>query len=87
MSLSSSPPPLTNCKTTTNEDIKLLATMTQLESLEFGSLDLTEANLPLLSAFSFLKELKFYYPKRYSPETQAKTKELLPKVELKFTPQ
>lgn len=78
---------LTNCKTTTNEDIKLLATMTQLESLEFGSLDLTEANLPLLSAFSFLKELKFYYPKRYSPETQAKTKELLPKVELKFTPQ
>jgi Leucine-rich repeat (LRR) protein len=78
---------LTNCKTTTDEDLKLLATMTQLESLELGSLEITDTNLPQLAAFSFLKELKFYYPKRYSPETQAQIKAAVPKVAVKFTPQ
>ena len=77
---------LTNCKATTDDDLELLATMTQLESLELGGFEQPEAHLPQLSAFSFLKELKFYFPKRYSPETQAKIKTILPKVEVKFTP-
>jgi hypothetical protein len=78
---------LTNCKTTTDDDLKLLATMTQLESLELGHFEQPEAHLPQLAAFSFLKELKFYYPKRYSPETQAKIKAAVPTVAVKFTPQ
>ncbi|QIF04796.1 G protein-coupled receptor LGR4 [Roseimicrobium sp. ORNL1] len=78
---------LTNCKTTTADDLKLLATMTQLESLELGNLEQAEAYLPQLSAFTFLKELKFYYPKRYSPELQAKIQAAVPKVAVKFTPQ
>jgi hypothetical protein len=77
---------LTNCKATTDDDLKLLATMTQLESLELGHFEKPEEHLPQLSAFSFLKELKFYFPKRYSPETQAKIKALLPKVLVKFAP-
>lgn len=78
---------LTNCKTTTADDLKLLATMTQLESLELGNLDQAETYLPQLQSFSFLKELKFYYPKRYSPDTQAKIQAAVPKVAVKFTPQ
>ncbi|RBP37622.1 leucine rich repeat (LRR) protein [Roseimicrobium gellanilyticum] len=78
---------LTNCKTTTEDDLKLLATMTQLESLEFGHLEMTDALLSQLTAFTFLKELKFYYPKRYSPETQARIQAAVPKVAVKFTPQ
>ncbi|TDU64544.1 leucine rich repeat (LRR) protein [Prosthecobacter fusiformis] len=70
----------------TDGDLDLLATMTHLESLELGGFENPEAHLPQLAAFSFLKELKFYFPKRYSPETQAKIKALLPKVEVKFTP-
>lgn len=77
---------LTNCKATTADDLKLLAAITQLESLELGHFEKPEEHLPQLSAFSFLKELKFYNPKRYSPETQAKIKALLPKVAVKFTP-
>lgn len=77
---------LTNCRATTDDDLKLLATMTQLESLELGHFEQLEAHLPQLQAFAFLKELKFYYPKRYSPETQAQIKAALPKVEVKFAP-
>lgn len=78
---------LTNCKASTAADLDLLATMTQLESLEFGHFEQIEAHLPKLQAFAFLKELKFYYPKGYSPGTQARIKALLPKVAVKFTPQ
>jgi len=77
---------LNNCKDTTDDDLQLLATMTQLESLELGKLERPETHLPQLGAFSFLKELKFYFPERYSPETQAKIRALLPEVEVKFTP-
>jgi hypothetical protein len=76
---------LTNCKTTTDDDLKLLATMTQLESLELGSPSLPMERLPLLQGFSFLKELKIIdRQKGYPPETQAKIKALLPKVDVKF---
>lgn len=76
---------LTNCKETTDDDLKVLATMTQLESLELGSPLLPDERLPLLQGFSFLKELKLIDRKTgYPPETQAKIKALLPKVDVKF---
>ncbi len=78
---------LTNCKTTTDDDLKLLASMTQLESLELNSLELPDERLPQLAAFSSLKSIIFALrPKGYPAETQAKIKALLPKVEVKFVP-
>ena len=76
---------LTNCKTTTDDDLRLLATMTRLESLELGSPNLPDERLPVLKGFAFLKELKLIdRSKGYPAETQAKIKELLPKVDVKF---
>ena len=78
---------LTNCRATTDDDLKLLATMTQLESLEFGSLELTEARLPHLQGFFFLKSLTFAFrPTGYPAGIQTAIKTLLPKVEVKFVP-
>ena len=76
---------LTNCKATTDDDLKLLATMTQLESLELGSPLLPDERLPVLKAFAFLKELKLIdRQKGYPEETQARIKALLPKVDVKY---
>lgn len=76
---------LTNCKATTDDDFKVLATMTQLESLELGSPLMPDERIPLLQGFTFLKELKIIDRKTgYPAETQAKIKALLPKVEVKF---
>ncbi len=76
---------LTNCKATTDDDLKLLATVTQLESLELGSLLLPDERLPLLKDFAFLKSLRLTPSKDpFTPETQAKIKALLPKTDLKF---
>jgi hypothetical protein len=71
----------------TDADLATLASMTQLEQLSFDRLELPDARLPQLQAFSFLKSITFALrPKGYPPETQAKVKALLPKVEVKFTP-
>jgi hypothetical protein len=75
---------LTHCEKLDDAGLKLAADLTQLDQLEIGGLELPDARLPQLQAFSFLKELKFYYPKGYSPETQAKIKALLPKIAVKF---
>jgi len=76
---------LTNCKATTDDDLKLLATVTQLESLELGSLLLPDDRLPLLKDFAFLKSLRLTPGKEpFTPETQAKIKALLPETDLKF---
>ena len=76
---------LTNCKTTTDDDLKVLATMTHLESLELGSPLLPDERLPVLQGFAFLKELKLIdRQKGYPDETKTKIKALLPKVEVKF---
>lgn len=76
---------LTNCKTTTDDDFKVLATMTQLESLELGSPLLPDERLSLLQGFAFLKELKLIDRKTgYPDDTKAKIKALLPKVDVKF---
>ena len=75
----------TSAKLLKDADVKLVAGMTQLESLEFSDLALTDESLPQLQAFSFLKTLRIVgRPKPYAPEMQAKIKALLPKVELKF---
>jgi hypothetical protein len=76
---------LTHCEKLTDEGLKLAAALTQLEQLEIGGLDLPNARLPQLQAFSFLKTLQLVRrPQGYAPETQAKVKALLPKVEVKF---
>lgn len=72
-------------KALTDADLTELASMTQLESLSLESIDLPDERLPQLQAFSFLKSITFALrPKGYPPETQAKVKALLPKVEVKF---
>lgn len=72
-------------KALTDADLTALASMTQLESLSLESIDLPDERLPQLQAFSFLKSITFALrPKGYPPETQAKVKALLPKVEVKF---
>jgi hypothetical protein len=69
----------------TDADLAMLASLTQLEQLTLGSLELPDARLPQLQAFSFLKSITFALrPKGYPEEIQAKIKALLPKVEVKF---
>jgi len=69
----------------TDADLALLASVSQLQELEIENLALADARLPQLQAFSFLKSISFVLrPKGYPPETQAKLKALLPKVEVKF---
>ena len=76
---------LTICAKTTDDDLKLLATMKQLESLELGNLPMTEDRVAQLKAFVFLKSLRLVQrPKAYADDLQAKIKTLLPKVQLTF---
>jgi hypothetical protein len=76
---------LTDCSKLDDAGLKLAADLKQLEQLELGRLALPDERLPQLAAFSHLKELKLIdRSKGYSPETQAKIKALLPKVDVKF---
>jgi hypothetical protein len=76
---------LTNCAKTTDDDLKLLATMKQLESLELGNLPMTDERIAQLKPFAFLKVLRLVQrPKAYADDIQAKIKALLPKVALTF---
>ncbi len=76
---------LTHCEKLTDEGLKLATDLKQLEQLEIGGLDLPEERLPQLQGFAFLKELKLIRrPQSYPPETQAKIKAMLPKVDVKF---
>jgi len=76
---------LTNAKGVTDADLKAIAGMSQLQSLEFSDLELPDERLPQIAAFSFLKSLRLVHrPQPYLAETQAKIKALLPKVALKF---
>ena len=69
----------------TDADLRLIADITQLESLIMDKFQLPDERLPLLSAFAHLKTLSFALrPKGYPEETQAKVKALLPKVDVKF---
>lgn len=76
---------LTNCKATTDDDLRLLADMKQLESLELGSLPLTEERLSLFKNFAHLKTLRLTPGKvPFTTETQSQIKSMLPNTELKF---
>lgn len=76
---------LTNCKQTSDDDLKVLASLKQLEVLELGGLPLGEDRIALFSGFSFLRELRVINrPKGYPEDIQAKLKALLPQVEVKF---
>ncbi len=76
---------LTNSKGLTDADLKTVAGMSFLESLEFSNLEITEERLPQLKAFAFLKALRLVQrPQAYPAELQNKLKTLLPNVALKF---
>lgn len=76
---------LTNAKDLTDADLKLVAGLKQLESLELNNLPLPDERLPQLQMFSFLKTARLVRrPQAYPAETQAKIKALLPGVTLKF---
>ncbi len=75
---------LTNAKAFTDADLKVVAGLTQLEQLELR-IEIPDARLPLLKDFAFLKSMRLVPVKEpFTPETQAKIKELLPKVALTF---
>jgi hypothetical protein len=72
-------------KAFTDADLIALSGVTQVRELSLSNLDLPDARLPKLRAFTPLKSLTLVrYGKGYPEETQAKVKELLPKVEVKF---
>jgi len=76
---------LTDSKELSDDGVKMVAAMTQLENLEFGGLPLPDERLPLLSGFAHLQNLRLVVrPQPYPAETQAKIKALLPNVALKF---
>ena len=76
---------VTNAKAYTAADVKLIAGMSQLESLEFSDLELTDETLAQLRPLSFLKSLRLVHrPQPYPAEVQARIKSMLPTVALKF---
>lgn len=76
---------LTNAKDLTDEDLKAVAALKQLESLELNNLPLPDERLLQLKAFSFLKSFRLVRrPQAYPAGTQAQIKALLPAVALKF---
>jgi hypothetical protein len=76
---------LTNAKALTDADLKGVASLTQLEQLELSRIDLPDERLAVLKDFAFLKSMRLVPAKEsFTPETQAKIKQLLPKVALTF---
>lgn len=76
---------LTNCQATTDDDLAQLAAMKQLESLELGSLPLSDDRVARLRGFGFLTELKLIdRTAGYSADLQARVRAVLPKVAVKF---
>ena len=78
---------ITHLAKVTDAELKTIAGLSQLESLELDDVPFTEERVPVLEDFAFLKVLKLVDRKNgYPAETQAKIKALLPEVEVKFTP-
>ena len=77
---------LTDCKLTTDGDLKIVAAMKHLENLELSNIPFPESRLPLLKEFAHLKALRLVPANRipFSPDTQAAVKKLLPSTALKF---
>lgn len=72
---------ITNAASLSDEALKGLGALSQLESLELSNLKLSEERLPLLKGFASLKELKL---KSIPAELQPKIQALLPKTDVKF---
>ncbi|HWE04323.1 MAG TPA: hypothetical protein VG326_18100 [Tepidisphaeraceae bacterium] len=76
---------LTDAKALTDADLKSVASMSHLESLEMSNLPLPDERLPLLESFSFVKSLRLVHrPQPYPAETQAKIKAMLPHTAVRF---
>ncbi|CAN5908787.1 hypothetical protein BH11VER1_BH11VER1_09140 [soil metagenome] len=76
---------LTNATKLTDADLKIVAGLTQLEHVELGKVPFPDERLPVLKDFAFLKSMRLVPVKEpFTPESQAKIKALLPKVEIKF---
>ncbi len=76
---------LTDAKALTDADLKVVASLTQLDHLELGKVPLPDDRLAVLRDFAFLKSMRLVPVKEpFTPETQAKIKTLLPKVALTF---
>ena len=76
---------LTDAKALTDADLKVVASLTQLEHLELSKIALPDARLAVLKDFAFLKSMRLVPVKEpFTPETQAKIKALLPKMALTF---
>jgi hypothetical protein len=75
----------TNTKPLTDADLKTVAGMKQLEQLELGKIELSDARLAFFKDFAFLKSMRLVPVKEpFTPETEAKIKALLPKTTLLF---
>ena len=75
----------TDAKVLTDADLKMVASLKQLEQLELGRTPFPDERLALLKEFTHLKALRLVPPTGgFTPETQAKIKGLLPKAALKF---
>ena len=78
---------ITHLAKVTDAELKTIAGLSQLESLELDDVPFPVERVPVLKDFAFLKVLKLVDRKNgYPAETQAKIKALLPEVEVKFTP-
>src|SRR5665213_1798881 len=75
---------LTDAKALTDADLKVVAGMTHLESLEMNNVALPDERLQLLQSFSFLKSLRLVHRPPYPAEMQTKIKALLPHTAMKF---
>ena len=76
---------LTNATKLTDDELKTIAGLTQLEHVELGRVPLPDERLSVLKDFAFLKSMRLVPVKEpFSDETRAKIKALLPKTELQF---
>ena len=76
---------LTYCVKLTDDDLRLVAAMKYLESLELGNLELNEERLPLLKNFAHLKMLRVTNPRKpYDEATRAAVQAALPGVAITF---
>lgn len=76
---------ITDASRLTDDDLRLIAGLSQVETLIFDKLALTDERLPVLAAFGHLKSLSLALrPQGYPEATQAGVKALLPKVAVVF---
>ncbi len=74
-----------DAKNFTDSDMNALSTAVQIRELSLSGMELSDAQVQMLQAFTHLKSLTFVrYGKEYPDATQAKVKALLPMVEVKF---